>query len=195
RPSSSLLLALNGLAVAVAGYAVLGGWGATAWVAALAVVHLALGAAALRSRRVAHEIGLLMCSLGVVLADVALSLALDGAPRVVAYAGGAVAFAVLARWRSVGAGSLDERVLGAALGGHLCLAILEALTGPARPDALVHAGGGSLAATGALVAVAAACFSAATLAGAERRSWQVALHAVALAAVAYLSALSLDGVA
>src|SRR5436309_230271 len=83
------------------------------------------------SRRVAHEIGLLVCSLGVVLADVALALALDGAPRVVAYGGGAVAFAALAR--SLRTAGIDERLLGAGLGGHLCLAVLEALTGPARP--------------------------------------------------------------
>jgi uncharacterized membrane protein len=191
RPSSAILLWLNAMALAAAGGVVLGHTEATVWVAALGVVHLALGIVALRSSRVAHEIAVLVCGLGVVLADVALALALDGTPRAIAYAGGAVALAALVR--SLRAPGLDERVLGAGLGAHLSLAIGQALTGPARPDALVHAGGASSAAVAVLVAIAGACFGAGALAGDERRSWRVGLHATGLAAVAYLSALSLDG--
>src|SRR4051812_11518468 len=44
RPSSSLLLALNALVLAVAGWATLGGDAGTAWIGALAIVHLAAGA-------------------------------------------------------------------------------------------------------------------------------------------------------
>src|SRR3954451_14164503 len=193
RASSTILLSLNALAIATAGGIVLGHETATLWVAAVAVVHLALGLGALRSERIAHEIAVLVCALGDHLADAALALALDGAPRAVAYAGGAAALAALVR--SLRAKGLDERVLGAGLGAHLCLAITQGLAGPARPDALVHAGAASLDAAVVLSAIAGACFGAALLAGDERRPWRMALNAAGLATVAYLSALSLDGVA
>jgi uncharacterized membrane protein len=191
RARSGLLLALNALVLAVAGALALGGDGATAWVGALAAAHVFAGVATLRDRRLPHEIALLACTLGVVLTDAALALALDGAPLALAYAGGAVALAGLAR--GLRAQGLDERVIAAGLGAHICLALLEALTGPGGPGALLHAGVAPAAGLASVLGLAAASIAAGRLAGPERRAWQVALDATGLAAVAYLAALSLHG--
>src|SRR3954447_19867537 len=187
RPIAAGLLTLNALAVAVGGRLFLAYEGddvlANAWVVALALAHLGGGAALLRTRRVPHDLALVVAGLGVVLADVATAFILDGAPRAIAYAAGAVIFGALSR------GARDEAVAGVGLGAHVCLALGQALAGPAHPTALgAGVGSGGIA---AMLALASACFVAGRLAG--PREWRIALDATGLAAVAYLTALALDG--
>lgn len=194
RPSATLLLTLNVLIAAVVGRVELAHGGPTAladgWVAGLAVAHLAAGAALLRTRRVPHGLSVLLAGLGVVLADVALALVLHGLPRTAAYAAGAVGFAALRR--VLPADTRDERVVGTALGAHVCLMIVQALAGPA---AITSGGGTGSVAWGALLVVAAAAFASARLTGPHVGDWRMALDAVGLAATAYVAALALDGTA
>lgn len=169
RVCAGLLLVLNALTIAGAGWPQLG----EPWIVAVAVAHLALGIGALHARRVPRDLAVLAIAAGVILADVAVAVLLDGAPRAIAYAGGAVAAAVLAR------AGRDALVLGPALGGHLALAIAQSV--------MVPAGTGSAS----LLAVAAACLVAGRLAPDAR--WRTAVDATGLAVVAYALALTLDG--
>lgn len=124
RLSSSFLLTLNALTLAAAGcLGVGGGMAGAMWLGALGVVHVGGGVLALRSRRIAHDIGLLCLTVGVVLADAALGVALTGPARPIAYAGGALAFAVLARHRR---SRHDDVLVGLGLSGHIALAAVQA---------------------------------------------------------------------
>lgn len=190
RPSSAFLLAGTALVLGLAGHPLIedasGGAGAAiAWLAVLAAAHLAAGVAARRSPRMTDELALLVLTLGVVLADVALALALDGAPRALGWATSAVAFAWLAgRAR----GRLDPTAALAGLGLHVALAIVGVL-GQLEP---ALSGDGALSATAGatLGAFAAAAFASARLAS----TWRQPLDALCLCALAALAALTLDGV-
>ena len=107
RVSALVLLALDALALAGLGSAALDGGGASLWLAALALAHLAAGLCARRGTRLSRELTLTLAGLGIVLADVAFASVADGLPLVLGWAGGAVAFSGLARataptrrWRS-----------------------------------------------------------------------------------------------
>ncbi|MGI8779318.1 MAG: DUF2339 domain-containing protein, partial [Solirubrobacteraceae bacterium] len=128
RISAHVLLALNALALAGLGALGLGDGATHAWLAALALAHLAAGLLARRSPRVSRELTLAVAGLGIVLADVALASVTDGLPLVLGWAAGAVAFSALARGARQRA---DEAGTLAGLGGHLLLAIATALTGEA----------------------------------------------------------------
>lgn len=196
-PWSSVLFTLNALVLAVAGWLFLyeeaTRAAADAWLIGLALVHLAAAVGALRSSRLSHVVGVSIATVGVLLADLALALSLEGAPRALAYAGGAVAIAGLVRWlRPTGR---DAGFLGAGLGGHLCLAIVQLGLTDARPDLLDGGQVVSPATVVAGLAVAMACFGAARLTLTVQSTWRTALDMVGLALIAYLTALSFDGVA
>jgi uncharacterized membrane protein len=197
RPASAFLLVLDALVLAGAGAAVLlGHHDATAahlWLFGLAAAHLAVGMAADRLPRVSRELGLLALSLGVVLADVALAATLSGVVLPVAYAAGALAFVGLSR--TLPARQADHLFVRAGLGGHVLLAAAHALIvdAPATafgPGASLNAAGAALA----LGAVAAASFAAARAAVLPHQA-RAALDVTALAAIAWLGALTLDPVA
>ncbi|MGI8511027.1 MAG: DUF2339 domain-containing protein, partial [Solirubrobacteraceae bacterium] len=148
RPSSSLVLVGGGLAAAVAAY-----WGlhdvnhpglADATVAGLAGLNIACGLAALRARRIAHEIGLLLIAAGIVLGDVAFGAAASGPLVAIGWAGSALALAGLARV----AADRDLEVLRVGLAGQLALSLVHTLTIDTSPAALCDPGdlAGSLAA-------------------------------------------------
>jgi uncharacterized membrane protein len=193
RPSSALLLTLNAIVLALAGWAALDGAPlAHAWLGALAAAHLAVG---LTTRRtgIARDVRLLALALGVVLADVAVGLILDGPVLAAAWAAATAGFALLARRAVVRRrGSHDELLLGLGLGGHLLLSATQALV-QAPPGALASGDPVALAGHLAIVSTAAASFVAGRFAGDVRPRWRAALDAVALAGVAYLTALALDG--
>jgi uncharacterized membrane protein len=193
RPVSAFLLTLDALALAAGGAFVLVDGGdpglAHLWLIGLAAAHLAIGLGTDRMARVSRELGLLSLSLGVVLADVALAATLDGVALPVGYALGALAFAALAR--ALPATKADHLFVRAGLGGHVLLAVAHALV----IDAPV--GGGAVdtgAAALALGAIAAASFTGARV-DALPRVLRGALDATALAAVAWLAALTLGDVA
>jgi hypothetical protein len=193
RPSSALLLTLNAIVLALAGWAIFDGSPlAPAWLGALAVVHLAVGLAT-RSTRIARDVRLLALALGVVLADVAAGLVLDGPVLAATWAGATVGFALLAR-HAPGrrGGGHDELLIGLGLGGHLLLSAMQAIV-QAPPDALASGEPVALAGHLAIASTAAASFVAGHFAGDLRPRWHAALDAVALAGVAYLTALALDG--
>jgi uncharacterized membrane protein len=195
RSSSAFLLALNALAVATAGWFALGWIGepamAKAWLAGMALAHVAFGLAGPRLARVSRDLGLLSLVLGVVLADVAFGLIADGAVLAIGWAASGVGFAGLLHRGT--REDRDETLIGAGLGGHVALALVYTLTVDAPPADAV--GGGVLSAAGAasVVALAAGCLVSARLVRSERPEWRILLDGLGLAALAYLTALALDG--
>ena len=194
RVSASVLLGLNALAVATLGVLALGADAAPGWLAALAAAHAAAGVLARRSTAAGgrSELGLVLLTLGVVVADVAFAAVADGLPLVAGWAAGAVACSALAR---AARRTADEAVALTGLGGHLLLALATALTGVVPLDAVWDGGGDPALAAPALATLAAAAWAAARLVEPRRPELRIGLDAVALAAVAVLSAVLLDGAA
>jgi len=193
RPSSALLLTLNALVIALAGWWAFDGEPlASLWLVALCAVHLAVGLAT-RSTRIARDLRLLSLTIGVVLADVAAGVILDGPVLAAAWAVATAGFALLVRGVvATRKSGHDEWLLGLGLGGHLLLSAAQAVS-QAPPDVIAAgdpvAFGGQLA----LAATAAAAFVAGRFAGDIRPQWRAALDGVAMLGIAYLSALTLDG--
>jgi uncharacterized membrane protein len=193
RASSALLLTLNALVLALAGWWVLDGSTlAQFWLAALAGVHLAAGIS-MRSVRIAHDIRLLALTLGVLLADVTAGLVLHGPVLAAGWAVATAGFALLARRAIVrGGGSHDELLLGLGLGGHLLLSATQAIA-QAPPTVLESGDAIALGANLAIASTAAAAFVAGRFTGDLRPRWRAALDATAMAGLAYLTAMALDG--
>lgn len=195
RASSALLLTLNATVIALAGaWTFYGSALVQPWLGGLAAAHLAVGLAT-RSTRINRDIRLLALALGVVLADVTAGFVLHGPVLAATWAVATAGFALLAR-RAIArrAGAHDELLVGLGLGGHLLLSATQAIA-QAPPSALEA--GGTVAAGGrlAVAATAAAAFVAGRFAGELRPQWRTALDAVAMAGVAYVTALTLDGAA
>jgi uncharacterized membrane protein len=100
RTSSASLLLANAVLISGVGYLVLRerdheGW-ATAWVIALALVHVAIGAAGFRGR-MSNEIGSLLVAVGLGLSAIGLALALGGPALVIGWSVEAVVLAWVAR--------------------------------------------------------------------------------------------------
>lgn len=192
RTSAALLLGLNTLVLALAGFTMLDEHAtrpaAIAWLAALAGAHALAALVAQRHTRISHEISLLCLTLAVVLADVGFGVATDGPVQVLGWAASAVAFAGLVRRQRAGSdGVLAE--LG--LGGHIALAAAQACT---ELDFGQLAGpGAETAAIAALAALAAGCLISARLAVGGQREWRIVLDSAGLLALATLTALTLDG--
>jgi uncharacterized membrane protein len=128
RTSSALLLFADVLLVSAAGWSVLHEAGrtteATIWVLVLAVSHVGIGAATIRS-----GVGPVLVALGTALSAIGFALALDGPALVVGWA----VHATLLAW--LGARLHDERAaVGAAI--FLALALGHVLIFEAPPDAL-----------------------------------------------------------
>jgi uncharacterized membrane protein len=195
RPASAFLLALNALTVAGAGWFVLEGMGepaaGKAWLAGMAAVHVAFGLAAPRLARVSRDLGLLSLVLGVLLANVAFGLVADGVVLTAGWAASAVGFAALLRRPQ--ARPRDAALVDAGLGGHIALALVHTLAVDAPLSDL--ATGDALSAAGAagIVVLAAACLVSGRVVGPDRLEWRAALDGLGLAALAYLTALALDG--
>jgi uncharacterized membrane protein len=195
RVQPAFLLALNAIALATAGWFALRGIGEAsagkAWLAGLAAVHVAVGLAGPRLTRVSQDLALLALVLGTVVADVAFALVADGVVLAVGWTLTSVGFAVLLR--RVKLGGRTEALTGGGLGGHIALAILTALTVDDPPGVLAGNGALSAACAASFAALAAGCLVSARLADERRREWRLLLDATGLAAVAFLTALLLDG--
>jgi uncharacterized membrane protein len=192
-PASHLLLGLNALVLAWVGWMALtdtaGNDAANAWLAGLALVHIACAAASRGVAGVSRDLTLSAAALGVVLADVAFASAVDGLPLVAGWAGSALVLAALAR------AATDRVDIDVALGGvavQLGLALWHTLvydaplaSAAAAPD---------LDAGLAVALVAAGCFASARIAGAAiDPQARLALEGAALALGAYLAAVVLEG--
>jgi uncharacterized membrane protein len=193
RFSSALLLSVNAIVVALAGWWVFDGSAlAQVWLLAVAAMHLGVGLIT-RATRIARELRLLSLMLGVVLANVAAATILDGPALAAAWAVATAGFALLARNAIARRqGDHDELLAGLGLGGHLLLSAAQAIA-QAPPDAVAAGDPIAFAAQLAIAATAAAAFAAGRLQADIRPSWRAALDGVAMAAVAYLSMLTFDG--
>jgi uncharacterized membrane protein len=193
RPSSALLLTLNAVVLAVAGWHALDRPALDPlWLGALAAGHFAIAVAS-RPTPMARDVRLLALALGVVLADIAVALVLDGPALAAAWAAATAGAALVAR-RALERreGTRDDVVLGLGLGGHLLLSAGQALA-QAPPDALAAGEAVALGGQLAIAATASGAFVAGRFADAVRPHWRIALDAVTMAAVAYLTAIVLDG--
>jgi uncharacterized membrane protein len=195
RRSATFLLALNALALATAGWFWLAGNDhrtiGELWLVGIAALHLGLGLTERRLARVSHEMGLVSLVLGVAVADVAYGLIASGPALAVGWAAGAVGFAVI-RKRSKD-GSADQMLAQVGLGAHVGLALIRTLVADAPPSGVTGHGAGMISAAVALSALAAACFASAHLTRDGHVEFRVALDVVGLAALAYLTAILLDG--
>ncbi len=191
-PASASACTVSACVLAFVGHAALGGDGgalpAEAWLVALAGAYLIAGA--WRSSRVpiVSLLRWLLIAIGVTLADVAFGLAVHGVALAVGWSAAAVAFAWLARR------STEDRTaavaLSAGVGAHLALALVRALL-EAPPSEL--GGQAQLAALIALASLAGACIACGRLSATTAPArWRLALDALGLAAIAYLTASALS---
>jgi uncharacterized membrane protein len=199
RPASAMLLTVNAVTLALAGWFALDAAGVTgagrAWLGALAAAHIAVGLAT-RSTRINRDVRLLALVLGVVLADVTAGLVLQGVVLAAAFAVTTAGFGLLTR-RVLADGDEDHAdrdaaLLGLGLGGHLLLTCIQTLTqAPAQAvldgDAIAWGGYAAIAVT------TCAAFVAGRFVEDVRREWRVTLDAVAMAGAAYLTTVALDG--
>ena len=188
RFSSASLLLGDAILTSGAGWLMLDESGhsdaATGWVIGVALVHVVLGAATLGGR-ISREVSLLLLAVGIGLSAIGAALALDGPALVAAWSVEAVLLAWLARRME------RDRGYVAAV-GFLAAASVHVLAFDARPDQLVESPEWS--AVVALVLVSAA---AAIVSRLYRGAWAEftdALDLVALAGLAYLVPIALEGV-
>ncbi len=190
-PAALAALALNALILALIGRAALAWAGGAAlgdaWVAVLAGAHLALGAAP-RRLGVGARLRAVLLALGVALADVALALAADGLTLAVTWGASAVVLGAVTRRAARDGRGTTLRELG--VGTQISLALIRTLI-VAPPAAL----GGGIGASGlaALAALAASALATAQLLGDRHSAVRAAVAGLGLAAIAYLTAMTLDG--
>ena len=193
HPVAGILLGGASVLVAPAGYGALENLGyddaPIAWLGSLGAAHIGLGVTVIARRTASRDLAHMAIALGVILADIAFVLAVDGFELAAGWAASAVALVALARVRDE-----DETRLSLAAGAQLALAIVHAVAIDAdpitlwdRPDELVP-GIAALAATG-LAGVAGAHLLA------RNQVVRDLGHAVALAMLAYLTAFIFDGTA
>lgn len=183
RASSASVLLVN------AAFTTLVGWllvdergtstGATTWVLALTVAHVALGGFGFR-QRMSAEIAALLVAVGVGLSGVTLALALDGPALVIGWS----AEAAILAWVAGRTGERRALVFSAAFLG---LAALHTLTVEAPPDALIDGVPSLGQAVVAVLSVGGAAFVVGLLV--DRREWWVPLFAVAAVALVYAASL------
>jgi uncharacterized membrane protein len=207
RSSSAYLLALNAIVVGAVGWLALSSGGpdfvsgfgenvdaGNAWLGGVAVVHLAVGLFGARLSRISSDIRLLALVIGVLIADTAFGLIVDGPALAIGWAVTGVGFAALVRRSS--RATVAEPAAGilaqAGLGGHLSLSMLSAFALSDPGEVLGGAAALSPGGAAAVAALAAGCLVSARIAE-EGSLWRTLLDSVGLAAVALLTALALDG--
>ena len=193
RPSAALLVLANALAVTWVGYFELVELAGTAsagdaLIAALAVAHFALGVAAVRSRRIARAMGVILVAAGVALGDLAFGLAASG-PGLAA--GWALAAVVLA-WFA-GRQVQDRRLLVAGVIAHITLPALHVMFLDAPLGDVVRGFHDQPGSVIALLALGLAALGCARLLGDAETTLARGLDSVAALSLAYLTAAGLDG--
>ncbi len=187
RASSASLLLADAVLIAGAGYLLLSDQNhdgaATAWVIALALVHVVLGVAGFRGR-MSDQIGALLAAVGIGLSAIGLALALSGPALVVGWSVEAVVLA----WVAKRTGQRRAR-LGAVL--FLGLATAHVLQVEAPPSALL-VGVDSLAqAVVGIAAVALAALAVERLSPGVPERWTFALRGLAAVALVYLPSIAI----
>jgi uncharacterized membrane protein len=187
RASSAMLLLGDAVLVSGAGYLMLterdhDAW-ATAWVIAIAVAHIGLGAFGFRGR-MSNEIGAALVAVGLGLSAIGLGLALDGPALVVGWSVEAVVLA----WVAARTG---ERRAVVAVGAFLVLAIGHVLAIEAPPDALLVGVDDLAEAAIAIAMVGLAAISISRLLGPEPPEWRRLLEVTAVTALVYLPSVAI----
>ena len=185
RVSSTSVLLLNAAFAAALGGGLIEDRGSlqgvTAWVLALTVAHILLGAFGFRQRMSAEIAGLLV-AIGVGLSGITLALALDGPVLVVGWS----AEAVILAWVAKRTGEARALVFSVAF---LMLAAVHTLVDEAPPAALLDGVGDLGQALVATVAVGVAALLAGLLV--ERREVSVLLRAAAAVSFVYAASLGI----
>jgi uncharacterized membrane protein len=159
------------------------------WLAVLATAHAVAAGIAVLLRRASDGIVLVLLAAAVALADVAFGSLGNGWVLGVGWAASSVGFALVAR-RSA---PRNADLLQLTVGAQLALAVGHVLLFDARPQLMVDgqlAGPGAVA---AIVAVMVAAFASARLIADESTVVRIMLDSLSIAALAYLTALTLDG--
>ena len=185
RVSSTSVLLLNAAFAAALGGGLIEDRGSlqgvTAWVLALTVAHILLGAFGFRQRMSAEIAGLLV-AIGVGLSGITLALALNGPVLVVGWS----AEAVILAWVAKRTGEARALVFSVAF---LMLAAVHTLVDEAPPAALLDGVGDLGQALVATVAVGVAALLAGLLV--ERRDVSVLLRAAAAVSFVYAASLGI----
>jgi hypothetical protein len=183
------LLMANAIVMALLGtYVGLGGWDGDAsglaigwWLAGVAGFHVALGLALLRVQPRNRTVAIDLLAIGLVGANVAFVVLVDGAAVPIGWAAAAAALAVPAR-----ALTRKATAVYAVVGAQLGLAVVHVLAYEAPFDAVADGEGASV---WPILAIAASAFVVARLTPRREEEWQAMLDATALAAVAYATAV------
>lgn len=192
---SAFLLSLNAIFVAGAGWFALDYLEASTagelWLAGTAVAYATLGVAGPRLAGISRELGLLALALSVVLADIAFGLAASGPVLAIGWTVTGVGFAALLRHtRRESAG---EDLVSCGLGAHIALALVGALAVDDPTAVLVGDAPLTFSLVATVASIAAGCLVSARLAEERGFGWRVTLDTLGFAAVALLTALTLDG--
>ena len=158
------------------------GW----WLVGIAVVHALLGLALLRLQPKNRGAALTLLGIGLVSANVAFVVLVDGVAIPLGWAAAAAALAVPAR-------ALTRRAVAvyAVVGAQLGLAVLHVLVFDAPLETVSQ---GESASVWPILAIAASAFVVARLTPREELDWQAALDATAVVGVAYGTAVVVDDV-
>ena len=191
RASTAFLVAASALVLGGTGHLVLveahGVRTAGVWMAGVALAHLTGAVAAFVVRRIGRHVGLVLLGVALTSANVAFALLVDGQALAIGWAASAAVLAGLVR-RVGGVDALVPLTAGA----QLALATGHVLLFDASPGAFVDGGGVSFA---PLVAVALSAFACGRLTHGDEGPWRVAADGLAALALAYSTALALDGTA
>jgi uncharacterized membrane protein len=187
RASSAMLLLADAVLVAGAGYLILTDQGrddaATAWVIALAVAHIGLGAFGFRGR-MSNEIGAGLIAVGLGLSAIGLGLAVSGPVLVVGWTVEAVVLAWVAR-------RTGERRAIVFVTLFLVLAIVHVLAFEAPPDALLIGVDDLVDALVGIAMIAIGALAVSRLVDREGREPRLLLEIVGLAALVYLPSVAI----
>src|ERR671931_309659 len=173
---------LGALGAEVAGSRTSTGW----WLAGLAVAHAAAGLL-LRLQPRNRTIAIWLFGVGLVAANVAFVVLVSGVAIPIGWAAAAAALALPAR-----AVTGRPKLVYAVVGAQVLLAVLHVLAYDATLNAVAQ---NTSASVWPVLAIAVSTFLVARLTPAKELEWRAAADATALAAVAYGTAVVLDGVA
>jgi uncharacterized membrane protein len=188
-----LLIANAGVLAMLGAFVGVGGWDAEGsqptvgwWLAGIAATHALLGLGLLRLQPRNRGSAITLLAIGLVAANVAFVVLVDGVAIPLGWAAAAAALALPTRALTRRAAAVYV-VVGAQLG----LAILHVLAFDASREALT---GGDRAAVWPILGIAVSAFLVARLTPRDEIEWQGVLDATALAAVAYGTAVVVQDV-
>ncbi|MHB8693652.1 MAG: DUF2339 domain-containing protein [Solirubrobacteraceae bacterium] len=161
----------------------------TAWLLAIAAVHLSLAGVAGRKSPSLAPLRSTAVAIAMVLIDVALAFMLHGLALTLAW--GASALAIAAVRRHGAERTSDRALIDIGLAGHIALVLVRALL--SAPPSAVGSGPAALAGVAAVAALAAICLASARTALDGGEFLPTVLALVGLASIGYLTAITTSG--